>query len=90
MMRKTVRYQINACVRTCRIQRSNPDGVFFIRRGIDNAEDGALSRTHKKISRLLATQSAYLFEILRCKIVLKIHGKLINQDSACCADDQDP
>lgn len=44
----------------------------------------------KKISRLLATQSAYLFEILRCKIVLKIHGKLINQDSACCADDQDP
>lgn len=44
----------------------------------------------KKISRLVATQSAYLFEILRCKIVLKIHGKLINQDSACCADDQDP
>lgn len=44
----------------------------------------------KKISRLLATQSAYLFEILRCKIVLKIHGKLINQDSACCADGQDP
>ena len=48
MMRKTVRYQINACVRTCRIQRSNPDGVFLIRRGIDDAEDGALSRTYKK------------------------------------------
>ena len=43
MMQKTVRYQINACVRTCRIQRSNPDGVFFIRRGIGDAEDGALS-----------------------------------------------
>ena len=27
-MQKMVRYQINACVRTCRIQRSNPDGVF--------------------------------------------------------------
>ena len=54
LMQKTVRYQINACVRTCRIQRNNPDGVFFIRRGIDDAEDGALSRTHKKISRLLA------------------------------------
>lgn len=42
-MRKIVRYQINMCVRTCRIQRSNPDGVFLIRRGIDDAEDGALS-----------------------------------------------
>ena len=54
MMMETVRYQINMCVRTCRIQRSNPDGVFLIRRGIDDAEDGALSRTYKKISRLLA------------------------------------
>lgn len=44
----------------------------------------------KKISRLLATQSAYLFEILRCKILLIIHGKLINQDSARCEDGQDP
>ena len=42
-MRKTVRYQINMYVRTCRIQRSNPDSVFFIRRGIGDAEDGALS-----------------------------------------------
>ena len=42
-MQKMVRYQINACVRTCRIQRSNPDGVFLIRRGIGDAEDGALS-----------------------------------------------
>lgn len=46
-MQKMVRYQINACVRTCRIQRSNPDGVFLIRRGFDDAEDGALSRTQK-------------------------------------------
>ena len=44
MMQKMVRYRINACVRTCRIQRSNPDGVFLIRRGIGDAEDGALSR----------------------------------------------
>ena len=43
MMQKTVRYPINLCVRTCQIQRSNPDGVFLIRRGIDDAEDGALS-----------------------------------------------
>lgn len=43
MMRKTVRYRINMCVRTCQIQRSNPNGVFFIRRGIDDAEDVALS-----------------------------------------------
>lgn len=48
MMQKMVRYQINMCVRTCRIQRSNPDGVFLIRRGIGDAEDGALSRTYKK------------------------------------------
>ena len=48
MMQKMVRYQINMCVRTCQIQRSNPDGVFFIRRGIDDAEDSALSRTYKK------------------------------------------
>ena len=47
-MQKTVRYQINMCVRTCQIQRSNPDGVFLIRRGIGDAEDGALSRTYKK------------------------------------------
>ena len=47
-MQKMVRYQINACVRTCQIQRSNPDGVFLIRRGIGNAGNGALSRTHKK------------------------------------------
>lgn len=47
-MQEMVRYLINMCVRTCRIQRSNPDGVFFIRRGIDDAEDGALSRTYKK------------------------------------------
>ena len=47
MMQEMVRYLINMCVRTCRIKRSNPDGVFFIRRGIDDAEDGALSRTYK-------------------------------------------
>lgn len=47
-MQEMVRYLINMCVRTCRIQRSNPDGVFFIRRGIGDAEDGALSRTHEK------------------------------------------
>lgn len=45
-MQKTVRYRINACVRTCRIQRSNPDGVFLIRRGIGDAEDGALSNKY--------------------------------------------
>ena len=46
MMKKTVRYQINACVRTCQIQRSNPDSVFLIRRGVGDAEDGALSNKY--------------------------------------------
>lgn len=60
-MRKKVRYQINMCVRTYRIQRSNPDGVFLIRRGIGDAEDGALSRTHKKNKQTARNNSLLIF-----------------------------
>lgn len=61
MMQKMVRYLINMCVRTCRIQRSNPDGVFFIRRGIGDAEDGALSRTHEKNKQTARNNSLLIF-----------------------------
>lgn len=61
LMQKTVRYQINMCVRTCRIQRSNPDGVFLIRRGIGDAEDGALSRTHEKNKQTARNYSLLIF-----------------------------
>ena len=61
MMPKMVRYLINMCVRTCRIQRSNPDGVFFIRRGIDDAEDGALSRTQEKNKQTARNYSLLIF-----------------------------
>lgn len=60
-MRKMMRYQINMCVRTCRIQRSNPDGVFLIRRGIDDAEDGALSSTHEKNKQTARNYSLLIF-----------------------------
>lgn len=61
MMQEMVRYLINMCVRTCRIQRSNPDGVFFIRRGIGDAEDGALSRTHEKNKQTARNNSLLIF-----------------------------
>ncbi len=60
-MQEMVRYLINMCVRTCRIQRSNPDGVFFIRRGIGDAEDGALSRTHEKNKQTARNNSLLIF-----------------------------
>ena len=60
-MQKMVRHQINACVRTCQIQRSNPDGVFLIRRGIGDVEDGALSRTHKKNKQTARNNSLLIF-----------------------------
>ena len=60
-MRKMMRYQINMCVRTCRIQRSNPDGVFLIRRGIVDAEDGALSHTHEKNKQTARNYSLLIF-----------------------------
>lgn len=61
MMQEMVRYLINMCVRTCRIQRSNPDGVFFIRRGIGDVEDGALSRTHEKNKQTARNNSLLIF-----------------------------
>lgn len=50
-------------------------------------------RYHAHIKNKQTARNYSLLIFLRfsgVRFVLKIHGKLINQDSACCADDQDP